>query len=174
MAKYSIENSTLTAIADAIREKMGTTTLYTPAQMASVISAIQTGGTTPDFSLAMDFGTFVPSRDVDGSSTRITTGLYEVWVAFIWCPILNLSTVAESKNLILSGHYNADPYGYIADTEYNKISCCTYINSMNGDVTSRQQNLAEIVDNSFIIYDSAYYLGGYSYHWVAWGIPDEW
>ena len=44
MAKYSIEDSTLSAIAEAIREKGGTTEAMTPADMAEAIAAIQAGG----------------------------------------------------------------------------------------------------------------------------------
>lgn len=44
MAKVFIEESTLTAIGDAIRGKEGTTALIPTTQMASRISAIQTGG----------------------------------------------------------------------------------------------------------------------------------
>ena len=44
MAKYSIEDSTLVAIGDAIREKSGTTETMTPSEMATAISAIEAGG----------------------------------------------------------------------------------------------------------------------------------
>lgn len=42
--KVYLEDSSLTAIADAIREKNGETTAYKPAEMASAIAAIETGG----------------------------------------------------------------------------------------------------------------------------------
>jgi hypothetical protein len=44
MAKYTINDTTLTGIADAIRAKGGTSAALTPAQMAEAIAAIQTGG----------------------------------------------------------------------------------------------------------------------------------
>lgn len=44
MAIYTIQDTTLTDIADAIREKSGTTDLIAPLDMARVISAIETGG----------------------------------------------------------------------------------------------------------------------------------
>lgn len=43
MSKYAIEDSTLVAIGDAIRDKNGTTDTYTPAEMATAIGAIETG-----------------------------------------------------------------------------------------------------------------------------------
>jgi hypothetical protein len=44
MAKVFIEESTLTAIGNAIRNKRGTTTLIDPADFAGEIQAIETGG----------------------------------------------------------------------------------------------------------------------------------
>lgn len=44
MAEYLIQDATLTGIADAIREKTGSAESMTPAQMASAIAAIETGG----------------------------------------------------------------------------------------------------------------------------------
>ena len=44
MAKVFIEETTLTAIGDAIREKEGTTELIPVTEMSTRISAIQGGG----------------------------------------------------------------------------------------------------------------------------------
>lgn len=46
MAKYAIEAESLTAIADAVREKTGSTDKLTPAQMASAMSGIEGGDST--------------------------------------------------------------------------------------------------------------------------------
>ena len=43
MAEYSIQGSTLTAIADAIRSKTGSTETLFPTQMATVISGLTVG-----------------------------------------------------------------------------------------------------------------------------------
>lgn len=48
MAKGLVESSTMTAIADAIREKTGSTDTYTPAEMVEAIANIQGGGVTPE------------------------------------------------------------------------------------------------------------------------------
>ena len=48
MAKYSIEDTTLTAIGNAIREKAGTAELITPLDMPTAISSITTGGGSED------------------------------------------------------------------------------------------------------------------------------
>ena len=44
MADYLIKDTTLTNIADAIRAKKSSTDTYTPAEMATAISSIETGG----------------------------------------------------------------------------------------------------------------------------------
>lgn len=44
MAKYTINDTTLTAIADAIREKAGVSGGIDPADMAGLIAAIESGG----------------------------------------------------------------------------------------------------------------------------------
>lgn len=44
MANYLIKDTTLTNIADAIRAKKSSTDTYTPAEMATAISSIETGG----------------------------------------------------------------------------------------------------------------------------------
>jgi hypothetical protein len=49
MAIVTINDSNLTAIADAIRAKNGTETTYKPSEMAAAISALPTGGGALDF-----------------------------------------------------------------------------------------------------------------------------
>lgn len=44
MAKRLIENTVLTSIGDAIREKNGGSTTYKPSEMPDAIRAIETGG----------------------------------------------------------------------------------------------------------------------------------
>ena len=44
MAVYTIQDTTLTDIADAIREKTGTSDTYKPTEMADAIAAIEAGG----------------------------------------------------------------------------------------------------------------------------------
>lgn len=49
MSKYLIEDTTLTSIADAIREKGGTTDPILAGSMAAAIAAIETGGSVEPF-----------------------------------------------------------------------------------------------------------------------------
>lgn len=44
MSKYVIENTTLTAIGDAIRDKAGTTELIKVSELPTAIANIPTGG----------------------------------------------------------------------------------------------------------------------------------
>lgn len=62
MAKYTINDTTLTAIADAIREKSGTTGGIDPANMAALIAAIEAGGGISGYDVAC--GMFVPAENI--------------------------------------------------------------------------------------------------------------
>lgn len=48
MANVLIQSETMTAIADAIREKKQTTDTYKPSDMPEAISSISGGGSYPD------------------------------------------------------------------------------------------------------------------------------
>ena len=48
MAKVFIEETTLTAIGDAIRNKTGKTALIDPANMSAEIASIEAGGELPN------------------------------------------------------------------------------------------------------------------------------
>lgn len=59
MANVLVQESSLTAIADAIREKNGETTAYKPAEMADAIAAIPSGGSLDFLTNTTDYGTTV-------------------------------------------------------------------------------------------------------------------
>jgi hypothetical protein len=65
MAKYIIQDSTLTGIADAIRAKTGGSSAMTPAQMATEIAAIPSGTTITD-------GIVFNALDSTGKPTAVT------------------------------------------------------------------------------------------------------
>lgn len=64
MDEYMIQGSTLTDIADAIREKTGDSALMTPAEMATAIASIPSGTTVTD-------GIVVKARNADGFITEV-------------------------------------------------------------------------------------------------------
>ena len=63
--KYLIEEATLTGIADAIREKNGTTDLIQVSNLATEISNIQGGGTVEELTITSN-GTYNPPTGIDG------------------------------------------------------------------------------------------------------------
>lgn len=85
MAKYSIEGSTLTNIADAIRAKTGSTAKITPETMGEAVNGIQTGAsidtcsiTLSGYKVGSSYVGYVATCFVDGkivvkSATEIAT-----------------------------------------------------------------------------------------------------
>ena len=63
--KYLIEEATLTGIADAVREKKGTTDLIQVSNLATEISNIQGGGTVEELTITSN-GTYNPPTGIDG------------------------------------------------------------------------------------------------------------
>ena len=74
MANVFVNDESLTAIGDAIREKNGESTKYLPADMAAAILALSVGGdggaslTLPD-GYAMEMGLYVPASDIQSAVT---------------------------------------------------------------------------------------------------------
>ena len=65
MAKVFIEETTLSAIGDAIRTKTETTELINPADMAEKIEGITTGGNTAELTITSN-GTYAAPEGIDG------------------------------------------------------------------------------------------------------------
>ena len=63
--KYLIEEATLTGIANAVREKKGTTDLIQVSNLATEISNIQGGGTVEELTITSN-GTYNPPTGIDG------------------------------------------------------------------------------------------------------------
>lgn len=74
MAKYSIEGSTLTGIADAIRSKTGSSGIVKVEDMAVLIAAIETGGGSTD-AMKSSTGTITIASNVLATSKNIEHGL---------------------------------------------------------------------------------------------------
>lgn len=77
MAEYMIQGETLTAIANAIREKTGGTANLSPEQMAAEISNISAGGALPIGISALASGTYTSASNASGDLT-ITHNLGKV------------------------------------------------------------------------------------------------
>ena len=89
MSEYLIQDTTLTAIADAIREKTGGTDQMTPDQMATEISNIQASGGGDDSSLKGIIERTVTNPTLPGDLTKI--GNY----VFYYYTSLNLACLPE-------------------------------------------------------------------------------
>lgn len=64
MAKYAIDDTTLTDIADAIRAKNQSSDTMTPAEMAAAIAGISAGGGVPSGLSAIEVISFTPSSNL--------------------------------------------------------------------------------------------------------------
>ena len=109
MAEYIIQDSTLTGIADAIRAKTGGSAAMTPAQMATEIGSIRTGGggkvLLADYTASED----VSAIQVDFTSEMQGYELYEI---------------------LLTGTFNKQPYPYVG---VNSATNNRYLNGFNGN-----------------------------------------
>ena len=93
MAKYSIEQSTLTSIGDAIREKTGMSELIPVNELASSIAAIQSGGA--DFNVSNLNGYFCVNR-LD-SATTPSLATHTAWKSTIIDEVYTPSTQGTSS-----------------------------------------------------------------------------
>lgn len=110
MANVLVEEGSLTNIANAIREKNGTTTTYKPSEMATAISSIETGGggSTPTQGLVIN------ERDENGWPTDIAivdrTTIPEYYCYYFGDSINNffgrVEKITLPENLTTIGNYS--------------------------------------------------------------------
>lgn len=110
MAEYLIQDATLTGIADAIRAKTGGSAAMTPAQMATEIGSIRTGGggkvLLADYTASED----VSAIRIDFTSEMQGYALYEI---------------------LCTGSFNKQPYPYAG---FNTTTSTGYLNSVGTNV----------------------------------------
>lgn len=96
MADYIIQDTTLTAIADAIREKIGETAALTPATMATAIAGIETGGASSDIEAQ-----WIAVIEGGGEVTKIPGGVTSIRnCAFYGCTNLALTSLPDGLTSI--------------------------------------------------------------------------
>ena len=118
MAEYLVQGESITAVADAIREKGGTTApLSFPAGMAEAVRGIPSGGT--DISLGLTAATVgqtvkVKSVDADGKPTA-WEAVDAAGGGVEWYEVIDTETAEAVNDLIISTDKNGRPIsGYHA------------------------------------------------------------
>jgi hypothetical protein len=163
MADYVLEKkSDLTAIADAIREKSGLTEGITVANMAGLISALETGGGGEN-SLNVITGTFSVASDVkDYTLTDSRLDGKTVLLITYYCPELD----ATPQNTCVIGGWvcGSNVYGM---TLYN----LTY-NTGNGNTTKTYATgaLHNKTTGIYLGSSNRKFLAGYTYQWTAYAV----
>lgn len=138
MANVLVQDTSLTAIADAIRSKNGSSTLYKPADMATAITAIPSGGGSLDFMTnTTDYGSSewesssnersivlpdaVAFEDIkfligiggfnNASITAADSGKHNI---YIYCPDLYNVTIEDQGGVIYHACFGSYPTSYSA------------------------------------------------------------
>lgn len=124
MAKYTINDTTLVAIADAIREKSGNTDGIDPTNMAALIASIEAGGGGGGGKIA--YGTITPA---DASvNLEIAHGLGKVPDFFCIVASNNSNSVYSKSNpqgqsfiYAIRGTYRTYNNWYYGRNQYEKV-----------------------------------------------------
>lgn len=146
MAQKLYEETNIQAIADAIREKNGTTDTYLVSEMAAAVSAIQAGGGgNLDFS-KLSYATLTPTSDVL-SSTGMDLSSY-------------ISDYSQVKFIMYSdGNTSATMYIYIPDALGNKLIAISGRETFTSKYTYGAYQIPGYIASS----SSAFNFNGYSY-----------
>lgn len=120
MAEVLVQDTSLQAIADAIREKNGTETTYKPSEMGTAIRAIESGGGSVEIKEAS--GTFTLIEDVSSYDIDISELDWIPDLAFIQLDETNLTyTTTPTKGWVLIDFPLLNDIGiakYIVDNNY--------------------------------------------------------
>lgn len=98
MPKGLIEQSTLTAIADAIRAKTETTDTMLPSEMAGLIEAISTGVELPSWITEMEFAEVTASG---ASNMKVSTSLSKVPTGYLFYS-KTASKITSNKEILMA------------------------------------------------------------------------
>lgn len=185
MAEYLINDSTLTAIGDAIRAKTGGVSLMTPAQMVTEIGSIPSGGgsgyakKTGSFVLETDYTYANRADQTYTGSILIATGLSRIDSLIVWSEEWAAGTV-EVNCFGLSMAFQGKP-----PTDSSVANACHYYsgysfmrNGSNNLATSSAQGMffhsmsSNIAEGSFGLrcHSATFPIrAGQTIRWEAWG-----
>ena len=161
----SVLNASLKSIADAIREKAGSSdNLAFPAGFVEAIAGIEVGEI-PNFGHNIDSGSFVLTSDKTGAEYNIETNLQKVRFGFIVCPEL---FEEKSVNHIMAACHVASDNG-LGETTTKRFSVAmlAYGSFYSSSLIYGSTSLA--LNNELNFYLQKYYKAGYTYYWIAWG-----
>lgn len=184
MSEYLIRGDTLTGIADAIREKVGSSDGIDPAQMAELIKGIQSGGGSESvFGQTAASGSFTLSADA--ASFTIEHGLGRApqgGIVFLGaqsvyqrssCPLLVCAAAYSSPNgdrqMVCYGHENNSNQSY-----YYVSSESIESSSSEADQLSYYKTpLFDANESSISVGDSyggkaRYLMNSRPYYWIVW------
>lgn len=171
MADYIIQDTTLTAIADAIREKAGGTAALTPAAMVTAIEGIETGGGLPDGISAIASGTFTPTSNIT-SRYSVAHGLGVIPNFFIVTVVgsFTYGSAFVSSYFVRANHTDSGNNKYIGTQQQR------YLNGSKGSASSSSgiTAISNVADSTNIIvpaFSSGRLLSGVEYRWIA-GVID--
>lgn len=178
MANYLVTDAELTATAEAVRQKGGTSALI-PWQAGTgfkaAVEAIPSGASLPSVISKIDGGSFTLASDTKCSLLDIATALNTPAKGFvIWCDeLLDFETVSNkaivSASVCLRTFASASDtyrYGYYAYLQ-RQTSGSTY----NGATTLVYENQPpKFTGNNKINYyvSDTFYIADKTYYWLAW------
>lgn len=192
MARVFVNDTTLTAIADAIREKNGSEDTYKPSQMADAVRGIKSGGgmnfgeniTSPNIlnlfyaleSKECKTGEFTLSSKLPNTETLIVdTGLNDIKGFFYVDCDYSYTAIGNTPEYGVWGLFIPNPKG-LSDVSINQHS--TYNENRGYDIeakqyitrgTSRFDGGKWYVTATYNAHkDYTPFMDGHRYKWVAW------
>lgn len=131
MSKVFIEESTLTSIGNAIREKNGTTDMIAPLDMATAITNIVSGGGTLKYDIAK-FTSYGKSFTLNVSSI-VGTDDTKPFILVFGASGSNNSTL-QYRQLIVC-YYDGTKMNYEREVDFNSFITGIITNSYNVNIT---------------------------------------
>lgn len=173
MAKYTINDTTLVAIADAIRAKSGTTGGIDPANMAALIAAIESGG--GGSGGGFTWGTVVPEDTASMDYVAIEHGLGKrpaCFVIFVM-PDGNTTTEADQARWSFSSYNKGSIQLYknggsataYTEKELDVNATQKYWDSKT-NIYSNYAFVQQVNQNSFVV-NKAIAAAGKTHVWIA-------